>query len=212
MADVMKHVAEWQDRKCLVLFREVPGEPENALVVMSGELGTTQHDELVKEVESLEAQNNNNLADVLNGRNFSDGRIMLRALHEDRLITKVPVSEVVMLPTTKDRVPLEDLNKAIADIEAGKENEKPQLADTSEIDAVNQVERPRALSEREAEEQLEIAQNLLVQADLIEADVERVQQQMLADAHSKREEAYARAPELKPKPKPGRPKKSAVKT
>ena len=212
MADVMKHVAEWQDRKCLVLFREVPGEPENALVVMSGELGTTQHDELIREVESLEAQNNNNLADVLNGRNFSDGRIMLRALHEDRLITKVPVSEVVMLPTTKDRVPLEDLNKAIADIEAGKENEKPQLADTSEIDAVNQVERPRALSEREAEEQLEIAQNLLVQADLIEADVERVQQQMLADAHSKREEAYARAPELKPKPKPGRPKKSAVKT
>ena len=30
----------------------------------------------------------------------------------------------------------------------------------------------------------------------IEADVERVQQQMLADANSKREEAYARAPEL----------------
>lgn len=207
----MKHVAEWQDRKCLVLFREVPGEPENALVVMSGELGTTQHDELVKEVESLEAQNNNNLADVLNGRNFSDGRIMLRALHEDKLITKVPVSEVVMLPTTKDRVPLGELNEAIAEIEKGIEAEKPQLADTSEIDAINQVERPRALSEREAEEQLEIAQSLLVQADLIEADVERVQQQMLADANSKREEAYARAPELKPKPKPGRPKKSAVK-
>ena len=211
MADVMKHVAEWQDRKCQVLFREVPGEPENALVVMSGELGTTQHDELVKEVESLEAQNNNNLADVLNGRNFSDGRIMLRALHEDKLITKVPVSEVVMLPTTKDRVPLGELNEAIAEIEKGIEAEKPQLADTSEIDAINQVERPRALSEREAEEQLEIAQSLLVQADLIEADVERVQQQMLADANSKREEAYARAPELKPKPKPGRPKKSAVK-
>ena len=207
----MKHVAEWQDRKCLVLFREVPGEPENALVVMSGELGTTQHDELVKEVESLEAQNNNNLADVLNGRNFSDGRIMLRALHEDKLITKVPVSEVVMLPTTKDRVPLGELNEAIAEIEKGIEAEKPQLADTSEIDAINQVERPRALSEREAEEQLEIAQSLLVQADLIEADVERVQQQMLADANSKREEAYARAPELKPKPKPGRPKKSAIK-
>ena len=103
------------------------------------------------------------------------------------------------------------MNSAIADIEKGKENEKPQLADTSEIDAINQVERPRQLSEREADEQLDIAKNLLVQADLIEADVERVQQQMLADANSKREEAYARAPELKPKPKPGRPKKSAVK-
>ena len=211
MADIMKHVAEWQDRKCLVLFREVPGEPENALVVMSGELGTTQHDELIREVESPEAQNNNNLADVLNGRNFSDGRIMLRALHEDKLITKVPVSEVVMLPTTKDKIPLQDLNDSIAEIEAGIEADKPQFADTSEIDAVNQVERPRALSEREAEEQLEIAQSLLVQADLIESDIERVQQQMMADANSKREEAYARAPELKPKPKPGRPKKSAIK-
>ena len=207
----MKHVAEWQDRKCLVLFREVPGEPENALVVMSGELGTTQHDELIMEVESQEAQTNNNLADVLNGRNFSDGRIMLRALHEDKLITKVPVSEVTMIPTTKDRVPLADLNTAIADIEAGKEAEKPQFADTSEIDAINEVERPRALSDREKEEQTEIAQNLLQQADLIESDIERVQQQMMADANSKREEAYARAPELKPKPKPGRPKKSAVK-
>ena len=57
----------------------------------------------------------------------------------------------------------------------------------------------------------EIAQSLLVQADLIESDIERVQQQMMADANSKREEAYARAPELKPKPKPGRPKKSAIK-
>ena len=46
---------------------------------------------------------------------------------------------------------------------------------------------------------------------LSEADVEVVQQQMLADANSKREEAYARAPELKPAPKPGRPKKSAIK-
>ena len=207
----MKHVAEWQDRKCLVLFREVPGEPENALVVMSGELGTTQHDELIMEVESQEAQTNNNLADVLNGRNFSDGRIMLRALHEDKLITKVPVSEVTMIPTTNDRVPLADINTAIADIEAGKEAEKPQFADTSEIDAINEVERPRALSDREKEEQTEIAQNLLQQADLIESDIERVQQQMMADANSKREEAYARAPELKPKPKPGRPKKSAVK-
>ncbi len=208
----MKHVAEWQDRKCLVLFREVPGEPENALVVMSGELGTTQHDELIKEVDSLEAQNNNNLADVLNGRNFSDGRIMLRALHEDQMITKAPVSEIVMLPTTKDRVPLAELNSAIAEIEKGQDADKPQLADTTEIDAINEVKRPNALSEREQEEQTDIAEGLLRQADLIESDIEHVQQQMMTDANNKRAEAYARAPHLKPKPKPGRPKKSAVKT
>ena len=212
MPDIMKHVAEWQDRKCLVLFREVPGEPENALVVMSGELGTTQHDELIKEVDSLEAQNNNNLADVLNGRNFSDGRIMLRALHEDQMITKAPVSEIVMLPTTKDRVPLAELNSAIAEIEKGQDADKPQLADTTEIDAINEVKRPNALSEREQEEQTDIAEGLLRQADLIESDIEHVQQQMMTDANNKRAEAYARAPHLKPKPKPGRPKKSAVKT
>lgn len=207
----MKHVAKWNDRKCLVLFREVPGEPENALLIMTGELGTTQHDEIVSVVDSDEAQANSDLAQVLNGRNFSDGRIMLQAIHSDGMITKAPVSEVIMCPTPTDEVPLAELNKSISQIEEGKENEKPQFADTSEIDAVNQVERPRQLSEREADEQLGIAKGLLEQADMIEQDIERVQQQMIADANSKREEAYARAPELKPKPKPGRPKKTAIK-
>ena len=211
MANITKHVAKWQDRKCLVLFREVPGEPENALLIMTGELGPTQHDELISIIDSAEAQAQSNLADVLNGRNFSDGRIMLQAIHTDGLITKAPVSEVTMTPTPNDLVPLADLNDSIAQIEAGKENEKPNFADTSAIDAVNQVERPRQLSEREAEEQNGIARGLLEQADMIEQDIERVQQQMIADANSKREEAYARAPDLRPKPKPGRPKKSAIK-
>ena len=208
---VLKHVAKWNDRKCLVLFREVPGEPENALLIMTGELGATQHDELISVVDSDEAQANSDLAQVLNGRNFSDGRIMLQAIHSDGLITKAPVSEVVMLPTPNDEVPLADLNASISQIEAGKESEKPQLADTSEIDAQQRdAVRPNALTEREQEEQLGIARGLLEQADMIENDIGRVQQQMMADANSKREEAYARAPELKPKPKPGRPKKSVI--
>jgi hypothetical protein len=126
------------------------------------------------------------------------------------MITKAPVSEVVMLPTPNDQVPLGELNKSIAQIEAGQEKEKPQIVDTSEIDAQRDAVRPNALSEREQEEQLGIARGLLEQAEMIEQDIERVQQQMIADANSKREEAYARAPELKPKPKPGRPKKSAI--
>lgn len=210
MAGITKHVAKWNDRKCLVLFREIPGETENALLIMTGELGATQHDELISVVDSQEAQANSDLAQVLNGRNFSDGRIMLQALHADGMITKAPVSEVTMTPTPNDNVALADLNNSIAQIEAGRENDKPNLADTSEIDAVNQVERPRQLSEREADEQMGIAKGLLEQANMIEQDIERVQQQMIADANSKREEAYARAPELKPKPKPGRPKKSAI--
>ena len=212
MAKVMKHVAKWNDRKCLVLFREVPGEPENALLIMTGELGATQHDELISVVDSDEAQANSDLAQVLNGRNFSDGRIMLQAIHSDGMITKAPVGEVIMTPTPNDEVPLADLNESIAQIEAGKENEKPQIADTSEIDKQQtEAVRPNALTDREQEEQLGIARGLLEQADMIEQDIERVQQQMIADANSKREEAYARAPELKPKPKPGRPKKSAIK-
>ena len=206
----MKHVAKWNERKCLVLFREVPGEPENALLIMTGELGATQHDELISVVDSDEAQANSDLAQVLNGRNFSDGRIILQAIHSDGMITKAPVGEVIMTPTPNDNVPLKDLNESIAQIEAGKEAEKPQIADTTEIDAQRDAVRPNALTEREQEEQMGIARGLLEQADMIESDIERVQQQMMADANSKREEAYARAPELKPKPKPGRPKKSAI--
>ncbi len=210
MPSITKHVGKWNERKCLVLFREVPGEPENALLIMTGELSPTQHDELISVVDSDEAQANSDLAQVLNGRNFSDGRVILQALHADGMITKAPVSEVIMLPTPKDEVSLTALNDSIATIEEGKVADKPNFADTSEIDAVNQVERPRQLSEREADEQMGIAKGLLEQANMIEQDIERVQQQMIADANSKREEAYARAPELKPKPKPGRPKKSAI--
>ena len=56
MAGITKHVAKWNDRKCLVLFREIPGETENALLIMTGELGATQHDELISVVDSQEAQ------------------------------------------------------------------------------------------------------------------------------------------------------------
>ena len=137
MPSITKHVAKWNERKCLVLFREVPGEPENALLIMTGELSPTQHDELISVVDSDEAQTNSDLAQVLNGRNFSDGRVILQALHADGLITKAPVGEVIMLPTPKDEVPLTALNDSIATIEAGKEADKPKLADTSEIDAIN---------------------------------------------------------------------------
>ena len=211
MTGITKHVANWNERKCLVLFREVPGETDNALLIMTGELGATQHDGLVSVVDSMDAQANSDLAQVLNGRNFSDGRVMLQALHADGMITKAPVSEIMMTPTPKDKVALKDLNSSIAQIEAGKVNEKPNFADTSELDAINQVKRPSQLSDREAEEQTGIARGLIEQADMIEQDIERVQQQMMADANSKREEAYARAPELKPKPGPGRPKKTAIK-
>lgn len=211
MTGITKHVANWNERKCLVLFREVPGETDNALLIMTGELGATQHDELISVVDSMEAQANSDLAQVLNGRNFSDGRVMLQALHADGMITKAPVSEIMMTPTPKDKVALKDLNSSIAQIEAGKVNEKPNFADTSELDAINQVKRPSELSDREAEEQTGIARGLIEQANMIEQDIERVQQQMMADANSKREEAYARAPELKPKPGPGRPKKTAIK-
>ena len=59
---------------------------------------------------------------------------------------------------------LGELNEAIAEIEKGIQAEKTQLADTSEIDAINPSRETRALSEREAEEQLEIAP-LWFQAD-----------------------------------------------
>ena len=48
---------------------------------MTGELGATQHDELIRVVFTAMSTANSDLAQVLNGRNFSDGRIMLQAIH-----------------------------------------------------------------------------------------------------------------------------------
>lgn len=113
----MKHVGKMKNNsaRVAVLFRTVPNEPDNALVVGTNGLPDAYHDALMSVIESEAGQQANELADILATRRFPDGEVMLNWLHSRAHIKKVPTSLVLMTPNTQTQLPLNELNKLIAE-------------------------------------------------------------------------------------------------
>jgi hypothetical protein len=195
MADIMKHVGTHGQKPCVVVFREVPNEPDNCLIVETSSLEDQKHDDLMNVVQSLEAQESNNVSEVLSRRNFTDGSNMLNDLHFSKKLIKVPVNKVSLTPTPADSISLAEVNAEINKLE---NQSNPPL--NTEV-APETLERPapvEAGGEGEAE-------GLLIQAGLLEEDAKA----LMADAEAKREQAYSMDPSLAPKKGPGRPKKTS---
>lgn len=211
MANIIKHVGLYGEKKCVVLFREVPNEPENCLIVLPAALESRQHDEFMAIIEGVEAQSVNDLADILNRRQFSDGANMLTTLHNEGRIQKVPTVNVDLTPVPNQRISLAEVNEELRKIKAGNPPpktdsshnqdvaEKPWVERTAEeATAMNQTAEQSDSPETDADR----AQVLIKQAELIRGDADA----LLADAEAKLAEAYALDPSLKPK-KRGRPAK-----
>jgi hypothetical protein len=115
MAD-LKHVGRIisTGRKCLVAYRTLPGESDHCLVVQTENLPDEQHNALINLVESSSGQESGEFAEVLARANFPDGSIMLAALHTQGKLTKVPTSQVEMLPNFNVKINLAELNVLIA--------------------------------------------------------------------------------------------------
>jgi len=115
MAD-LKHVGRIVStgRKCLVAYSTLPGESDHCLVVQTENLPDEQHNALINLVESSSGQESGEFAEVLARANFPDGSIMLAALHTQGKLTKVPTSQVEMLPNFNVKINLAELNVLIA--------------------------------------------------------------------------------------------------
>lgn len=187
MANLMKHVGKIGEKPCVVVFREVPNEPENCLIVESNSLNDQKHDDLMNVVQSAEAQESNNIADVLSRRQFSDGSNMLNDLHFSKKLQKVSVDLVFLTPTPSDKVSLKEVNAEINKLEGGYTPPKtdPVNVDTQRISESAETVAPDA----------SVAESLLVQAELLEQDAKS----LLEDAEAKKSEAYKLDPSLKPK-------------
>lgn len=113
----IKHVGAIDDKKVVVAYRTLPGDPHSALVIPTASLSQTYHDELFTVVDSKNAQDAYELATVLSVRKFSDGYSMLGALHQTGKLKKVPTSSVTMQPGPQREswVKLDELNKIIAE-------------------------------------------------------------------------------------------------
>ena len=222
---IMKHVGKVGEKPCVVVFREVPDEPEHCLVVKSNVLAPDQHDSLMMVVQSAEAQESNDLANVLQRRQFSDGSGMLASLHHNKKIEKVPVNLVSLTPTPATSIPLADVNAEIRKLE-NKSNpplktevnpatldqrtvtDNTPLTESVALDAVPPVTQTMIPQDAPTGDQdpALIAEQLILQASVIEDDAKV----LMKDAEAKRHEAYRLNPELKPKKGPGRPKKAAT--
>lgn len=193
-----KHVGLYGDKPCVVVFRELPEEDDQALIVISDSLEGQFHDDIMSVVDSPEGQESNNVSEVFFRRRLTDGENMLEALHSRGKLTKVPTNMVKLTPAPNQSVDLTEVNAELKKIETGS---NPPLVTEAPADNLSQGEVPT----EEVASENQIAQNLLSQASLLREDAKV----LLGDADSKEAEAYNLAPELKPKKGPGRPPKNA---
>ena len=116
MANDTKHVGKMKNNsaRVAVVYRTLPGEPTNALVVGTNGLTDSYHDSLMSLIESDAGQQANELADVLAVRRFPDGTVMLQYLHSNGHLKKVPTNIVLMTPNNKTSIPLSEVNQMIA--------------------------------------------------------------------------------------------------
>jgi len=116
MAKPMKHVGKVKSTgsKVLVVFRTLPGESDQALVLPVHQLPDAYHDSLIQLVETDQAQESFELGEIMFIRSFPDGRPMLNAMQQDNRLQKVPTSNIIMNPTPTDEIVLSELNGIIA--------------------------------------------------------------------------------------------------
>jgi len=113
----LKHVGKMKKAgsRVIVAFRTLPGESNMALVIPVSSLTDDYHDNIMKLVETDEAQSAFELGEVLFTRSFADGRPMLQALRADSKLAKVPTDDVIMVPSPGAEIALHQLNTLIAE-------------------------------------------------------------------------------------------------
>jgi hypothetical protein len=125
---MIKHVGKHNGKRIVLLWRRVPNEGHMALVLYSDTLPRLIHDEVMRQLESPVGQNAKELSDVLFRTTMADGRNALEVLHREGFIKKVPTSQVLITPTSKSTVRLDELNDILDEMEKGEEAVK-RLAD-----------------------------------------------------------------------------------
>ena len=114
-----KHIGELSDEskaKVVIVYRTVPGEPNNCLVVGTKFLPDVYHDSLMKAVESDGGQAEKEFGVFMSRQTFPDGTNMLALLHNDNYIKKFATKDIIVTfgATVDGRITLDKLNTQIA--------------------------------------------------------------------------------------------------
>ena len=112
----LKHVGRMANnqRRVIVAYKVLPGDPEHCVVVTTENLEAGDHDALIKLVESASGQQADDLATVMMRSTLSDGSNMLARFHTTGKMIKVKTADVEMIPNQNSSIKLSELNEAIA--------------------------------------------------------------------------------------------------
>lgn len=174
---MIKHVGKHNQKKVVLLYREVPGEDHMCLVTYSETLPRLVHDEVMKILETPGGQQAPNLSEALFRHIMSDGRNCLEVLHRSGYIKKVPTNQVIITPNAKSSIKLDELNKLLNEMDKGKDAVKR----LTEIDAEQTKQRKASANKTKSSDVAETVPDVLSDADLA--------RQRLAQAETMRADA-----------------------
>lgn len=112
----LKHVGRIKknQRKVVVAYRTIPGDPESCVVVTTENLMADEHDSLMKTVESDAGQSAYEFAEAMARTSLPDGRNMLAGFHTTGKMIKMSTVDVEMVPDRNTCISLDELNRQIA--------------------------------------------------------------------------------------------------
>lgn len=113
----MKHVGRLttNNRKLVVAYRVIPGEPDHCLVIHTESLDAADHDTLINMVEGNAGQTANELSEVMARTQLTDGSNMLQRFHATGKLVRVPTNIVELTPNRTTAINLAELNQIVAD-------------------------------------------------------------------------------------------------
>ena len=194
----IKHVGKLVNtsKKVVVVFRELPDEPDQCLVVDTDALPDWFHDDVINAVESPGAQASPNFYEYAQRTVITDGTNMLQSLHNNGRLMKIPTDDVNMTPNNEQVIGLTEINNIVRE-EDGESaavvappTDQITLAGKETLASQTIVEDVTTKTDEKGLSDTDIAKNLLAQAKGYETE-----------AKSLKAQAYDLAPGLKPGPK-----------
>ena len=113
---MLKHVGRLvkNQRRVVVAYRVVPGEPDQSIIVDTSSLMAEEHDALIKAVEDSAGQEADEFATVMARSRLPDGANMLARFHTTGKMKKVASDTIEMTPNGNTVINLSELNQTIA--------------------------------------------------------------------------------------------------
>lgn len=187
----LKHVGRLRtnNRKCIVAYRVIPGDPDHCLVVHTESLDADQHDTLINLVESNAGQSAYELAEAMIRTSLPDGRNMLAAFHAQGKLTKLPTKDVEMVPNSVTSVNLAELNQIIADQKGvtvaelavkgpdGQTKKPVEVKEETPADAANMYTETTVAPQTDVLSDDDLAKQLRSQADAMFKEAQRLRKQ-----------------------------------